>query len=48
VRRKPTNWNEMVTSMFHKNENNVPVGRLSMIMSPGESEEKGAWTVVSQ
>jgi hypothetical protein len=42
VRRKPTSWKEMVTSMFHKKENSEPVGRFSIIISPGVSGENGA------
>jgi hypothetical protein len=48
VRRKPTNWKEIETSIFQKKENKEPVGKESMTTSPKESGENGAWTVVSQ
>jgi len=34
--------------MFHKKEKTEPVGKESMIISPAELGENGAWTVVSQ
>jgi len=42
------NWNEMDTKRFQQKEKIVPVGRLSITMSPTESDENGACTVVSQ
>jgi hypothetical protein len=48
VSKKPTNWKDIETSMFHRKENREPVGRASMIISPIDSGENGAWTVVSQ
>jgi hypothetical protein len=48
VRRKPTNWKEMETSMFQQNEKSEPVGSESTIISPIASDANGAWMVVSQ
>jgi hypothetical protein len=48
VRRNPTNWKDIDTSMFHRNENNEPVGRESTINSPIAPGVNGACTVVSQ
>ena len=48
VRRKPTNWNEIETSMFQRKEKREPVGSESMITSPGVFDAEGAWIVVSQ
>lgn len=48
MRRKPTNWNEMDTSIFQRKEKRLPVVKPSIIMSPGVLEDEGAWIVVSQ
>ena len=50
VRRKPTNWKEIETSMFQRKENTVPVARPSIGKSPDciDSSDGGACTVVSQ
>jgi len=48
VRRKPINWKETETRRFQQKEKREPVGRESMTISPIESGEKGACTVVSQ
>jgi hypothetical protein len=43
----PTNWKDIETRRFHRNENSEPVGRESIISSPGVCGE-GAKIVLSQ
>ena len=41
VRRNPTNWKLIETSMFQRKLNRVPLGRDSMIISPAMPAAKG-------
>lgn len=48
VSKKPTNWNEIETSMFQRKEKREPVGSESTTISPGVFDAEGIFIVVSQ